>query len=102
MAGGPCDSSITRVRPFFCELLRRDCAGASWLGALLELAPRFGDMNPGPPGRLHPSVLAPKRLGDSVLPSCFEASLAPPAAFLRWLIENPGALNWPARRGEPV
>lgn len=101
MVGGPFDSSITRVRPFFCELLRRDPSGASWLTALLRLAPRYDDVTPGAPvrdpGRLDPSVVAPKRVGKAVLPACFEAGVAPPRTFLRWLIENPRALTWPER-----
>jgi hypothetical protein len=36
-------------------------------------------------------------VGNLLLPSCFEASVAPPAAFLRWLIENPHALTWPEK-----
>lgn len=97
MAGGRYDSSITRVRPFFCELLGRDRTGASWLTRMLELAPRFGDLAPGAPGRLDSSTLTFRRVGKVLLPGCFEASVPPPIAFLRWLIENPHAVTWPER-----
>jgi hypothetical protein len=97
MAGGRYDSSITRVRPFFCQLLRRDPWGVSWLSGLLERAPRLGDVRPGAPGPLESSTLEPKRVDKVVLPGCFEASVAPPSAFLRWLIESPRALTWPER-----
>lgn len=82
---GERNSSKTRVRPFFHDLVERDPAGKSWLRALLALPERTG----GPrerlpdPGRL---VLPESEWDD---PPRKERLLPPPQALLRWLIENP-------------
>lgn len=102
------DSAITRVRPFFQSLLRRDPSGVSWLPALLRLGqanPHFGQTlarHCGPlldwVSRRHPrSDRALRCFGiPSVeLEQCFEYRLPPTQAFLRWLIEHPSLLTWP-------
>ena len=40
MAGGPHDSSLTRVQPVFNQLVRLDPTGRRWLGSLLALGSR--------------------------------------------------------------
>src|ERR1700722_7293900 len=101
-------SSITRVRPFFQPLLRRDPQGVSWLADLLrmthanpDLAERLADNA----GALLDWVSRPRMRADRALrlhgiPSvelqdCFEYRLPPPGEFLLWLIENPQAMVWP-------
>jgi hypothetical protein len=81
------NSSLTRVRPFFKTLLRRDPDGSTWLPRLLALAPNtdlFGGTDLlSNPGLLREANVDPER------------RLHPPEAFLRWLIQNPGGLAWP-------
>jgi hypothetical protein len=102
------DSAITRVRPFFQPLLKRDPSGASWLPILLRLGnanPRFGDQLARECGPLldwvSRSRARPDRalrqfgLASVELEDCFERRLPPPEAFLRWLIENPQAMVLP-------
>ena len=102
------DSSITRVWPVFQPLLRRDPTGLSWLPQILALAQAqsplvrqiFHDLTP-----LLPACLQKRRIGSKNLKycgvssvemeACFERSLPPSAAFLRWLIRNPHRLTWP-------
>jgi hypothetical protein len=102
------DSAITRVRPFFQPLLRRDPSGTGWLPVLLRLGqanPDFGDKIAGQCGPLLPWVSRTKARPDRALrqfgvaavelEECFEHRLSPPEAFLRWLIEHPQSLAWP-------
>lgn len=105
------NSSITRVRPFFCQLLDRDPTGESWLPALLDAAPGRSLLPVGvraQPGPLDATVRERRRLPvpalDHVisLERCFEYSVPPPTAFLRWLLEHPDKLEWPGKhRGSP-
>lgn len=101
-------SGITRLRPFFQPLLRRDPTGLSWLPALLRLSwanPDLGDKLATDCGSLLDWVsrrrFRPDRalrlhgIASVELEECFEYRLPPPAAFLRWLIENPGRMVWP-------
>lgn len=108
-SGGPSErgrhnSSITRVRPFFMELIGRDPTGESWLGPLLRAAPHAGRLPPGladAPGVLLPEVVARRPYEDRVLGAtvelegCFEHAVPPPEHFLRWMIENAERLRWP-------
>jgi hypothetical protein len=93
---GSKDSSLTRVQPFFNQLLDRDPSGKSWLTLLLDAAPRRRDVQPqeplGQPGRLEPSLTEPR---PPLRRSCFEHEARPSAAFLEWLIKHPEALHWP-------
>jgi hypothetical protein len=102
------DSAITRVRPFFQPLLKRDPSGAAWLPTLLRLGnanPRFGDQLARQCGPLLDWVSQPRTRPDRALrqfgiasvelEDCFEHRLPPPEAFLRWLIENPQVMIMP-------
>ncbi len=87
------DSSLTRVRPVFEDLLNRDPKGGSWLPELLNLERQN-------------SLLGKKLAQNSgyLLPEkglLFERSAPPPERFLVWLVENPQKMSWPLRRGEP-
>jgi len=115
---GRCNSSITRVRPVFRSLLRRDPAGRDWLSKVLSLAgkdsPPAAEMA-GDPGDLLGRMLVKREYRDGVLSRgpynipvielerCFEKNIPPPRRFLEWLVENPGGMNWPRDgRGNPV
>ena len=87
------NSSLTRVRPFFGQLLDRDPTGASWLSALL------GDTVPdelrAAPGRVQNELVECRRYRDRVLrasvwlPRCFEHSIEPSRELLAWFLEAP-------------
>jgi hypothetical protein len=104
--GGQFNSSITRVRPFFCHLLARDESGADWLPALLAASPN-AELLPRDvrtrPGDLEAGLLKQRKILVSALDRvvslerCFEYSVPPPTAFLRWLLEHPERLRWPTR-----
>ena len=88
---GVFNSSLTRVQPVFNELLDQWPDGDSWLGELWDMAaltrPGLALPRPADLGTLLPSetpVVHPARLGK-----VYERTVAPPAAFLRWLLENP-------------
>ena len=95
VAGGPYDSSITRVRPFFGALITRDRTGESWLGRLLAATPRgdavFGERL-GEPATLDPTLTA---VASNDLLGCFEFGVAPPRSLLAWYVEHPDQLLWP-------
>ena len=105
---GKFNSSITRVRPVFQELINQDRTGLSWLPEILKRAPinrNFATRLSENPGTLLEETLQIQRYPDRVLKeygvdkidleTCFEKSLPPPARFLRWLIENPSKMSWP-------
>lgn len=95
MAGGKYDSSLTRVRPFFGQLIARDSTGASWLPQLLQATPRGPEVLADlatEPGELLEELSKPAQNG---LPRCFEYPIAAPRALLLWLIEHPDELTWP-------
>lgn len=81
---GKLDSSRTRVRPVFGELVTRDPSGASWLNELLALPRREGPREP--------PVLQVPRLQSynwAAPDRAFkEKSLPAPRALLEWLIEH--------------
>jgi hypothetical protein len=87
------NSSLTRVRPFFGQLLDRDVTGESWLGALL------GDPIPDElrttPGHLQGELVECRRYRDRVpkatvwLRRCFEHSIEPSRELLAWFLEAP-------------
>jgi hypothetical protein len=92
---GDRDSSLTRVQPVFNELLDRWPDGGSWVSRLWDMAART---------RSGVSLSKPVDL-DGLLPSetpstrlaregtVYERTVAPPAAFLRWLLENPQSMQ---------
>lgn len=102
MAGGVFDSSITRVRPFFQQLLQRD---DEWLAALLSAAPNkpahlaAALKQPGPIDaecrrlRVHTqAVLGRKR--SFPLAVCFESRQPAPKPFLEYLIRHSDEVPW--------
>lgn len=104
------NSPLTRVRPFFGQLLDRDPTAHDWLTRLLEVAP-LRERVPGPilraPGTLDPVLVGCRGYKDRVLRArvwlreCFEYSIAPPEKLLRWAIQNPGELDPPMKGGSP-
>ncbi len=105
---GAFNSSRTRVRPVFGDLLRRDPTGRRWLSSLLQLAPRNTALAQALAQRataLDGACLASREVqvpgdGPEVLPGCFERTLPPPGALLKWCLDNPDRLARPLRRGE--
>ena len=98
VAGGLRDSSLTRVRPFFGELIARDPNGGSWLGDLLSATPHGKAVFAGllsEPGALDASLAAARPNG---LLGCFEFGVPAPKDLLAWYIEHPDDLNWPKNR----
>jgi hypothetical protein len=83
---GSYNSSKTRVRPFFHDLIERDPTGETWLEPLLALPDRSNEAVPDP-GHLLPAESA----WDD--PPRKERLLPPPRALLRWLIENPPSVR---------
>ncbi|MCX5746598.1 MAG: hypothetical protein NT062_29325 [Proteobacteria bacterium] len=104
---GRFNSSITRVRPFFQALFRRDPTGESWLGALLAACPNVENLPEsvrGNPGKIVDALVLTRRFKDRLqgsidLERAFERRVAPPTAFLRYLIESPASLRWPLEKG---
>ena len=104
---GEWNSSITRVRPVFTQLLLRDPSGSSWLPSLLRLSTRnkaAAEAMAQAPGKLK-EVLVQTRpyvdrvlkgygLGTVALEGCFERSLDLRRRVLEWAIRNPQRLNW--------
>ena len=93
------NSSITRVRPVFRALFKRD--ESSWLRQILglvapdEIAGRMATS----PGNLLRKVTETRPFTDRTgrhteLEKCFEYSARPPERFLLWLIEHPERLDW--------
>ncbi len=105
---GEFNSSITRVRPAFKMLFRKDKTGASWLPKILKLAEKnteFACRLAEYTCRINPTLLRKRNYHDPVLTEygfkeirleeCFEKSLPPPKRFLQWLIKNPARMSWP-------
>ena len=100
------NSSITRVRPVFRRLLERDPTGSSWLSRVLQLSKSstLAGTTRSEPGIILPALSKRRRYHDPVqgnieLECCFEFSVAPGRRFLRWLLENPDRMTWPASAG---
>lgn len=88
------DSSKTRVRPVFRELLERDPSGADWIAPMLAAIPqanRLGSLVLEHPGSI--------RHGGHTR---FEYPAPPSDEFLRWLIRHPAQMMWPRRKGVEV
>jgi hypothetical protein len=85
------NSSLTRVQPILNALLDGWPDGEPWLGELWQIATLTR------PGAAIPRPLALGRLLPNETPEdrgarkgrVFERIVAPPGAFLRWLLENP-------------
>jgi len=92
---GENNSAFTRVQPVFDELLDRWPAGDSWLGSMWDAArltrPGVALTRPSDLGTLVPSETLRDRAGR--IGTVYERTVTPPAAFLRWLLMNPQALQ---------
>lgn len=88
---GDQNSSLTRVQPIFDELLDRWPDGDHWLGELWDMAaltrPGVALSKPVGLDKLLASETPPARAAR--LRTVYERTVAPPAAFLQWLLENP-------------
>jgi predicted RNase H-like nuclease len=87
---GEKNSSETRVRPVFNELLDHWPTGREWLAELCAIAARTRGNAAAVPldvGQLLPSETPASRNGR--LGKIFERTVAPPGRFLRWLLEHP-------------
>jgi hypothetical protein len=85
---GERNSSLTRVQPVFEELLALDPTGQRWLPRLCEMAAtaRPNAQRPSSYGTLVPAETPAKGARKGKV---FERIVAPPTAFLRWLLEHP-------------
>ena len=106
------NSSVTRVWPVFDQLLEKDPTGQTWLPQLVALGtgplaselagkdlgtliPKVAEFSRELPGVMK-KVLGPAnaaRIGN--LRGAFEKDFAPPARFLKWMLEHPKELTWP-------
>ena len=88
---GKRNSSLTRVQPIFDELLDQWSDGDPWLSELWDMAaltrPGVALSKPVGLGKLLASETPPARAARQG--TVYERPVAPPAAFLRWLLENP-------------
>jgi len=102
------NSAITRIRPAFRMLFRKDMTGTSWVPEILKLADKnaqYASQLAKDPGRIYPPLLRKRDYPDAILKEygidvirleeCFEKSLPPPKRFLQWLIQNPSKMSWP-------
>ncbi len=90
------DSAERRVQPFFEALFARDASGRGWLSDLLRAAPRGRDSLGGlvdEPGWLE-IPLAVRGAGGRL--ACFDYPAWPSPRLLRWFIDHPDRLSWPA------
>ena len=102
------NSSVTRVRPVFRDLLTKDATGRSWLRELIRLvgnSPVAAAMLANP-GEILPATVQQRQFQDTVLgeielESCFERSSPPGRQFLTWLIESSDRLTWPREGSTP-
>lgn len=100
------DSSITRVIPFFTYLFEHYGIGPSWIPTLLGMATKNQDIA-NMMSVMNCSISTDKRKQTTTKQvdsqqnwnDCFEYSIAPSVAFLKWLIENPEKLTWPKTKG---
>jgi hypothetical protein len=101
------NSSLTRVRPFFDQLITRDPTGEQWLAEIAAGDSRWNDeaAKPRVLGTLDRELLRGKhhkdnRLGVKVwMRRCFEHPLAPTRELLKFCLYHPDRLKWPERKG---
>ena len=90
---GQYNSSITRVRPVFKQLIYRE--NTKWIADILRLSPVLIAQDIATNiGNVLPHNYEKRPFQGTELEACFEASLPPADEFLRWLIENPTKMTW--------
>lgn len=98
------NSSITRVRPVFQQLIHGK--SMDWIPTILELCKSdYGKDLVPIAGSICDYSLQKRRYTDPTLKqlgmnsidleNCFEFPLSPPVRFLEWLIQNPSHMRWP-------
>lgn len=101
------NSSLTRVRPFFDQLIIRDPTGEQWLAEIAAGDSNLDIVAGGSQefGVLDRELLGGKhhkdnRLGVKVwMRRCFEHPLPPTRALLEFCLRHPDGLKWPERGG---
>ena len=101
------NSSLTRVQPFFDCLFKERGNGPAWLSTLLGMATKNKGLADALSVKDCNIIIrtSNKKSSDTkreqqAWDSCFEYSIAPSVAFLKWLINNPNELRWPTTKGE--
>ena len=93
------DRGLTRVQRVFDALLDHGEDGPAWMGGLWEMAAltRPGAALPPPPefGKL---LASETPSGDARQGTVYQRTVAPPAVFLRWLLDNPQLMEV----GDPI
>ena len=100
------NSSITRVRPVFQQLIHR--SSNKWLSDILDICPgAYSKDLINNTGSIIIELTKYRKYKDRILrqlgsdfdpidlEACFEYSLEPPIDFLNWLIKYPDKLVWP-------
>ena len=101
------NSSLTRVRPFFDQLITGDPTGEEWLSAVVTSVSSEDQVAERPQvrGPLDRELLLGKhhkdnRLGVKVwMRRCFEYPLLPTRELLEYCLRHPEALKWPEKGG---
>ena len=99
------NSSITRVRPVFQQLIHNE--NMDWLSAILNLCNSdYAKSLASDTGAISKYSVQKRSFSDSTLKqrefdstkleNCFEHPLSPATRFLEWLIKNPSLMSWPA------
>lgn len=91
---GKYNSSITRVRPFFQALFKKDRAGKSWLPKLILAMPQQKEF-------LKTLSKMTGEIAEDWIQTCFEYKIPPSKEFLKWALNNPNALTWPKKTFKP-
>lgn len=108
---GKYNSSITRVRPFFQQLIHNDSTGKSWIPKIINYTQHKNKLGitlfPNT-GKLLPELSTRRKYKDRILKhykipqveleECFENKLPPPYQFLKWLIMNPDEMVYDEKK----
>lgn len=97
MAAEPHANAQRPIEPFFDALFAKDPSGRMWLPALLAATPRgrasLGELV-DEPGALEIALAVH---GVNGRRATFDYLVPPPRELLRWFIDHPDALEWPAQ-----